>query len=698
MKTRYATELEHRDVNDFSSLSTTLEKSQSPAWYFSHLNERRGRDPKILQGVVLDWDSEDLSSRYLDSRYEYHIHRTHSGGWRIIVPFARVIETAKFESATDLFEEVVAKIFKGVNHEALDRGCYSYRRCFHFRPVGHKLVINSAPKLAIKERIIRRIGRGEGRLGGEVRVDNVKLPLKVLVSRVERFYCHYKHVLRLDKLGIKKCCMNWHKEGKEGDIAFNSYNRTIPAFIHCYHSTCKKKIKEVVSDKINFTVGYLSLCIHRGIFSLVDLESVAFNERMVKHIGSLSHLNYSAKLDCATWILILYEHVFLRQTDESIYAFNGKNYEILSKARFRDELQYSAGTYYSYRIGKGPSRYVNELIEYSYPILRQNEEDINFSNDGICLKNGILLIQGDGNHSFVPHNFKYFFAETKPYSYDERKSCPKWTAIMEEYFGGNGRLFGATLQEFFGYCLTSSRSFEKFLVLYGVTRSGKNTIIETLLKLVPGASMTLSLLSHAKERQSIVGKNVIFVNEALVSGASRTTSELKKLTSTDPIVIRPLYGAAYDTIAIPKIVLSFNSPPENLEIDEALGSRMLVIKMINSFKGRENINLKTELSEELSGILNWALEGYRRLCKNGRFSGTVDSFHDLYISLNPSQELEAVSNFVRRHGTGTIKTSILYSEFEKGWPNMGIRNFTGYLKELGYMSSRKTDGIYYHLT
>ena len=36
---------------------------------------------------------------------------------------------------------------------------------------------------------------------------------------------------------------------------------------------------------------------------------------------------------------------------------------------------------------------------------------------------------------------------------------------------------------------------------------------------------------------------------------------------------------------------------------------MLFIRCPNVFAGKDNVNLKVELETELSGILNWALEG-----------------------------------------------------------------------------------------
>ena len=47
---------------------------------------------------------------------------------------------------------------------------------------------------------------------------------------------------------------------------------------------------------------------------------------------------------------------------------------------------------------------------------------------------------------------------------------------------------------------------------------------------------------------------------------------------------------------------------------------MVTIRFIRTFEGREDINLKDKFLRELTGILNWALVGLRRLLLYGHFS------------------------------------------------------------------------------
>ena len=51
----------------------------------------------------------------------------------------------------------------------------------------------------------------------------------------------------------------------------------------------------------------------------------------------------------------------------------------------------------------------------------------------------------------------------------------------------------------------------------------------------------------------------------------------------------------------------------------ALAARMILIPMNESFFGKEDFDLTEKLLKERAGILNWAMEGWRRLKARGRF-------------------------------------------------------------------------------
>ena len=58
----------------------------------------------------------------------------------------------------------------------------------------------------------------------------------------------------------------------------------------------------------------------------------------------------------------------------------------------------------------------------------------------------------------------------------------------------------------------------------------------------------------------------------------------------------------------------------------AIASRFVPLKMTESFLGREDVDLKDKLRAELAQILNWGLQGLRRLNKRGKFIQSAPFF------------------------------------------------------------------------
>jgi hypothetical protein len=80
----------------------------------------------------------------------------------------------------------------------------------------------------------------------------------------------------------------------------------------------------------------------------------------------------------------------------------------------------------------------------------------------------------------------------------------------------------------------------------------------------------------------------------------------------------------------------------------ALVGRFIVLLFQKSFYGKENVGLTRELLAELSGILNWALDGYDSLVKRGHFeqpknaSDNIKKWNDLLRRSRPSSKMNVL--------------------------------------------------------
>ena len=101
------------------------------------------------------------------------------------------------------------------------------------------------------------------------------------------------------------------------------------------------------------------------------------------------------------------------------------------------------------------------------------------------------------------------------------------------------------------------------------------------------------------------------------------TGMFKKLTGESPVRGERKYKDAFEFVNEAKMIFAANKLPRSKDNTEAYISRWIPIVFPNKFEdGHADPHLKEKLTtpEELSGFLNWALEGLRRLRRNGGFS------------------------------------------------------------------------------
>lgn len=215
----------------------------------------------------------------------------------------------------------------------------------------------------------------------------------------------------------------------------------------------------------------------------------------------------------------------------------------------------------------------------------------------------------------------------------------KWFAFLHQLFDGDVEALNL-LQEWFGYCLSGDTSLQKMLLIVGPKRSGKGTIgrvLRRLLGILNVAGPTVGSLTGQFGLQPLIGKTLAIVSDARFSGKDIiiVVERLLCISGEDAVTIdRKHIGSI--TMKLPTRFMFFsNEVPRLSEASGALAGRFMILRLTESFFGRENPTLDQELYEELPGILNWALEGWQRLNQRGRFmqpqsvSDVVQDLEDL---------------------------------------------------------------------
>jgi len=92
------------------------------------------------------------------------------------------------------------------------------------------------------------------------------------------------------------------------------------------------------------------------------------------------------------------------------------------------------------------------------------------------------------------------------------------------------------------------------------------------------------------------------------------------LTGGDNLTAEHKFQRSFNFTNYAKLVFSANRAPETMEDTNAFWRRWLIVTFPNSFNGSNadrELLAKLTTRDELSGFLNWAIEGLKRLRRNG---------------------------------------------------------------------------------
>lgn len=250
------------------------------------------------------------------------------------------------------------------------------------------------------------------------------------------------------------------------------------------------------------------------------------------------------------------------------------------------------------------------------------------------------LVEGKTNSTY-PVTPDYFCSYALDYAFDPNASHPEeWISFLLSVWPHDGESI-LLLQEWMGYLLTVDKRHHAIAMLIGPKRSGKGTIARTITRMVGKqnvAEPTIASLATHFGAQRLIGKPVAIIGDVRMSGHSDWVVALERLLGISggdspdiPRKNREDWSGELPT----RFMMMANELPKFPDQAGALASRCLILRLTESFVGREDRNLDAKLTAEQPGILNWAIEGWKRLRERGRFlqpaSGKelVDQMEDL---------------------------------------------------------------------
>jgi P4 family phage/plasmid primase-like protien len=303
-----------------------------------------------------------------------------------------------------------------------------------------------------------------------------------------------------------------------------------------------------------------------------------------------------------------------------------------------------------------------------YFIKGESYENVHETPTLIALKNGVLNVE---SQQLVEKSPGYFIVSKLPVSYDTSADCPAIKKFLVEVFGETQLV---ALQEALGYTLHKEPLFEKAFMLIGDGANGKSTFLNLLQAFLGRENFSnVALQDLCIDRfasANLYGK-MANISADLPKTAISTSGRFKMLTGRDMIYAQFKFKPAFQFLNTAKMWFSCNEFPQTTEDTLAYVRRWKIFNCGAVFLGDKadpKILDKLTTETELSGLLNWVLEGLKRLLENGRFSfnETEETLRENILKLsNPTKafierELEP-SNDVKDY----IEHDLLYADFIK---------------------------------
>ena len=240
----------------------------------------------------------------------------------------------------------------------------------------------------------------------------------------------------------------------------------------------------------------------------------------------------------------------------------------------------------------------------------------------IACRNTLLHLPTGDTRNHTP---SFFTLNALTFDYQPKAPLPaNWLAFLASVWPNDQQAVD-TLQELFGLCLTAETKYQKAFLLVGPKRSGKGTIARVLTDLLGRdnvAGPTLSGLGTNFGLAPLIGKRLAIISDARLSGKADQqviVERLLSITGEDGLTVDRKFKDGWTGKLDARFVILTNEMPKLTDSSGALASRFVILRMMQSFYGKEDLALGNKLEPELPGILCWAIEGWKRLTMRGYF-------------------------------------------------------------------------------
>lgn len=336
----------------------------------------------------------------------------------------------------------------------------------------------------------------------------------------------------------------------------------------------------------------------------------------------------------------------------------------------------------------------------------------NENTDLIPVKNGILNIK---TKELINYDPQYRFFNKLPIEYNPDAEPKKIIEFIKQIVSSDDY---HVLKELTGYCLLRKYPYHKIFILSGNGRNGKGRFLE-LLKSFLGiencTNLSIKDLTTSEFMVSELHNKMVNLGADMSNIQLTNSGIIKELSGDDLITANRKHRSPIIFHNHAKLIFAMNEIP--ITNDQSLGffSRIILVDFPYIFLDKKNMEEMEDLDkskvrlanpkiieeitseEELSGMLNWALEGLETLRNNGTFSysSTIDKIKGEWTKRSNSIKYY-VENFIEdaeESDVNHITKQELKNDYTRWCKSQRLRtgsnkNIKDEMEERGYYETR----------
>ncbi len=398
------------------------------------------------------------------------------------------------------------------------------------------------------------------------------------------------------------------------------------------------------------------------------------------------------------------EYEFRRDDSRCVYIYSNNCWTETSR-EFVEKLCMQYTTFAKLRAKDLKESATLALTRNHIPNIRWNQVEIT----EVPLKNGVLdFTTGE----LRPHQCGDYLDRLIPIDYTPGADCKLWQQCLDDWLPDMKEEQDA-LQQFFGYILMPHAYYKKAMILFGAPDTGKSQVCDIAIALVGGVRNTCSItpddMDDSRKLAPIKGKALNCVAD-LKKNTVLADGGFKQLVSTgDAIQIDQKYTRSEMYSPTAKHLFATNNLPTIRDVTDAVFRRLMILGFNEVVPiDKQDTMLATKLKGELPGILNWAIEGARKLYDKGgrwpRIRSSDNLIQEYKLAQNSLYFFIKESGEVLEDGDGKVKTEklrIQMNQFNGGKSEYGRRGFSklidGLASDLPQLRKKKSGGCSYVL-